>query len=114
MGQGDPVLPEQRPLAPHAVVKVSASQAGSRAVLSPMELPTTWSDKDWARLGSTWTPATTATPFWNMPSAKRGMAAQAPPLLPQGAQEPIRAAVNEAPRAAANTPVATWTQYTAD
>jgi len=86
--QGEFALPERRPLVPHALINVTApteTRSGSRAAITPVEVPGDKNETNWARIGSTWTPARSATPFWNHQGMSGG-AAQASISNPQRPQ----------------------------
>jgi len=67
IAQGDPLLPEQRPLVPYALFNVRV-QSGSRPELNRVagQYTENLAKGDWVRLGSTWTTLTAPTEFWNV------------------------------------------------
>lgn len=77
--QGDPLLPEERPLAPHSLLHVVTSPDGP-AELKRARVADDLADGDWTRLGSVWASSATASEFWNARS--RPQTRSAPLLTP--------------------------------
>jgi len=84
VAHGDLLLPEERPLLPHALLLASARRGGGveQRREEAQELPA----GDWVRLGSPWTPLTAATAFWSQSDAgqERALARAPGELLSNG------------------------------
>mmetsp|Transcript_97037 Transcript_97037/g.313342 ORF Transcript_97037/g.313342 Transcript_97037/m.313342 type:complete len:450 (+) Transcript_97037:60-1409(+) len=99
---GELMLPEQRPLEPHALLHASL-QAGGMPEVRRVKAAEDLADSDWVRLGSTWTAAQAATEFYNVRPSRRRPFVATPQSRPAAAQGPAAAG--------AEAPADAWCEY---